>query len=872
MNPGRLIPSNFATMCAPIRHELRRWLIVLALILLPSARTAFGQAAAAAVKTNPPPAWVEPIAPEEEAPRQPGDGNSGEAFALIESQINAATAESYLHVVREVTSSAGVENAANLQFDWDPSYQELTLHQIIIHREGEKMDRLASARFKVIQKETDLDRLVYNGTLSAVLFLEDVRVGDRIEYAFSVRGQNPSLNGRYSDSYALGASVPIGRRRVRLLWPENRTLNYRLQGGAPAPSIQARNGVREYVWDLRHLPAIALEDQTPSWLLPYPWIQLTEFKNWSDVAAWAASLYVTANLDAPEWTGELADLKRAGDGPEKTIQAAVDFVQRDVRYLGIEFGPNSYHPTDPVTVLQRRFGDCKDKAFLLCTLLNALGYDATPVLIGTGFRQTLPDLLPMPSDFDHAIVRVVGLGTTNWIDPTRSTQRGPISQRYLPDYAYGLLVRPGETGLTPIPGARGGVPEIRTIEVFRVNGQKAPADLSVMDVYTGYDAEWMRAILNSVGSDRMAKSYLNDYAQRYPGVSTSRPLDIEDSHDSDTLTIRRSYSISNFWVLSTKQDRYFCQFYPSAIQSWITKPTTAVRSMPLEVSFPRRRVVETRIELPRQFDLKDSDSTISGPASELRIRHRYANQTMTIDYDYQALTNFIPVSRMTAHLSALDRMENVLTYTLQWQNLALINNTSQFNWPIFFVATIYAVLFTVGASLLCRYQYRPSTMPSVPPLLPGHRLNGLGGWLILVGLRLILVPIQLGALFFRELGPYSAWRWHNLTDAAGMSYHPAWGPLLTFELLGRISTLILSLIAVVLFFQKRRIFPFWFIALLLSDALFVAGYAIGVQFLKSVMPGLTAKLPFMVMAAGLSCSIWIPYALISRRVKATFVR
>ena len=228
----------------------------------------------------------------------------------------------------------------------------------------------------------------------------------------------------------------------------------------------------------------------------------------------------------------------AGSGTaEQTIQSALDFVQSNVRYLGIEFGPNSYHPTDPATVLNRRFGDCKDKTFLLCTLLRGLGFEASPVLIATGFRQTLPDLLPAPHDFDHVIVRVTANGKVYWIDPTASYQHGPIGQRSLPDYGYGLVIRTGERGLTSIPPS-GAEAMTMTMETFTVGGQKAPAFLEVVNTFKGADAESMRAFIAASGSAGVEKSYLNDYSRRYPGVAMTEPIAIQDSTNNDEISIR----------------------------------------------------------------------------------------------------------------------------------------------------------------------------------------------------------------------------------------------------------------------------------------------------------------------------------------------
>jgi transglutaminase-like putative cysteine protease len=840
------------------------------LALLPWA--AFGETSVSTFKTGTPPAWVEWAAPEAKTAIKSDQESGGQVLTLFDTQVNAAKTEAFVHVVKEITTEAGVQSGANLEFTWDPSFQELIIHQITIQRGTERMDRLDPAKFKIIQQETDLNRQIYNGALSALLFLEDVRLGDRIEYAYTVRGENPSLQGRYLDTFILGLAVPIQHRRIRLLWPEERELNFQVHGTIVEPEVRTHGGVKEYIWDLREVPAVVVEDQLPSWFQAYPWIQVSEFTSWAQVATWAAGLYVTTNLDAPELTEEIANLRHPGATAEQNVQGALEFTQKDIRYLGIEFGPNSYHPTDPVTVLRRRFGDCKDKAFLLCTLLRGLGYEATPVLVATGFRHTLPDLLPAPHDFDHVIVRVIADGATYWLDPTCSYQRGPITQRYLPEYSFGLLVQPGEMELTPVPFTDAGAPETVTTEIFRVGGQKAPTQLSATSTFKGFDAEWMRAVLTSGGRERLAKSYLNDYAQRYPGVMPAAPMVIEDSPDSDMLTVSHTYSITNFWVLSADKQRYNCQFYPLGIHTWITKPTTAVRSMPMELSFPRRRSIQTRIDLPREFKLSNYTNTIAGPAAELRVKRAYRGQTVWLDYEYTALTNFVPVSLTAEHLKSLDQMENALGYSLNWQNMDNVGSTSQFNWPIFLLGMIYAGMLSTGAGLLCRRQCRLlSAAASAQPPLLDQKLSGLGGWLILVGIGLVCGPLRLLAIMSHSLGAFSLWKWHALTNPGGVSYNPVWGPLLTLELLGQITILILNLFVLVLFFQKRRIFPRWFIALLVLNAIFILGDTIGVQFVKASSLALTMDLSRNLVQVFIGCGIWIPYMCLSRRVKTTFV-
>src|SRR5215471_9638521 len=105
------------------------------------------------------------------------------SYALIDNQVNATTSEHYHRIVKDLINQDGVQSGTRLVFNFDPSYQQLTIHHVLVRRGSEVLNSLQQEKIKVIQQERDLERHVYDGTLSAVIFLEGVRVGDRLDYA-----------------------------------------------------------------------------------------------------------------------------------------------------------------------------------------------------------------------------------------------------------------------------------------------------------------------------------------------------------------------------------------------------------------------------------------------------------------------------------------------------------------------------------------------------------------------------------------------------------------------------------------------------------------------------------------------------------------
>src|SRR5467141_3297787 len=88
------------------------------------------------------------------------------------------------------------------------------------------------------------------------------------------------------------------------------------------------------------------------------------------------------------------------------IRAVYEFVVSRTRYVGLEFGINSFKPYPVETILSRRFGDCKDKASLMHAMLEALGIDSRLVLLRTkrlGGIGTAPGSLAV---LNHAILYV----------------------------------------------------------------------------------------------------------------------------------------------------------------------------------------------------------------------------------------------------------------------------------------------------------------------------------------------------------------------------------------------------------------------------------------------------------------------------------
>ena len=116
----------------------------------------------------------------------------------------------------------------------------------------------------------------------------------------------------------------------------------------------------------------------------------------------------------------IAKVKIKDGTREQIIRRIVAELHSNVRYTGVEFGESNLIPQFPSETLKRRYGDCKDKAALLVTMLRSAGIPANLALLDTGPGLDVNPDLPGMGGFDHAIVYVppVGPDPEIWVDAT----------------------------------------------------------------------------------------------------------------------------------------------------------------------------------------------------------------------------------------------------------------------------------------------------------------------------------------------------------------------------------------------------------------------------------------------------------------------
>ncbi|PTL75196.1 DUF3857 domain-containing protein [Vitiosangium sp. GDMCC 1.1324] len=624
------------------------------LVLLSALATLPARAEAGFVVTEPP-AWVEPTPVDGERPLRAEDAVSGLHVLLSEEQVRVSPemTERFVRQVRRVVSSRGVETGSELRVNFRNAHERLRLHGIWRTRDGVRTQLLRAEDVKLLQQERALDMGIYSDERTALVFLQDVRVGDLIEESYTVEDTHPLFRGHLLESIALVSEVPTGHLVHRLLAPADLKLTFKTHGAAAAePTVRERGALREYRWERKDVRPLTPEDGIPSDLVVWPHVQVSSFQSWADVAAWGLALQQGLPV-SPEVTAR-AESWRSLPTEEARFLAATRFVQDEVRYLGIELGPNTHQPHAPGQVLAQRFGDCKDKALLLATLLRTLGIPAEVALVHSRRHGGVAAFLPSPYAFNHAIVRAQVAGRTEWVDATMTHQRGKLGARSPLPYGKALVLAPGITDLESIPEPAPVEPEMDARYVLSVEDD-GTGTLAITTRYSRSQADRARSWLASLSAEQLTTRSLDRTRAFFPKLQAEGTPRAQDDEDANTVTLEERYKLEDVWASGG------LSVGVTQLGEELALPRrTEGRVFPLTVPYPSHIRVRWEVHSDSLLNVASDQHTVEGPASRLETSVLSEFGGFVYQAEYRSLVDRVAPDALAKHVEAVGEMRSHL--------------------------------------------------------------------------------------------------------------------------------------------------------------------------------------------------------------------
>lgn len=586
---------------------------------------------------------------------------------LLDRQIAPELMTRYTRFVRRLETPQAVQECGRVEFDFDPATQSVLIHAISIFRDGELTNYADLEQIEVIQQERELHKGIYDGNITALTLLKDLRTGDIIDIESSIISDNTIFTDHYWFLENFQHTLPIGKQYFSLLSQNHPKFQIETSSKIAECTEESTTwGIRK-TWQQEQSKALILPNLLPIGFNPFDQISFTTFTSWGDVAKAVADLWRRTETPGNDLLAELAKLQQKEYlNDEEQIEALVAFVRDSIRYQGVEVGKLGLVPENLNTIWERRFGDCKEKTSILCWLLRECGFRATPALVSTRLQGKIQDHLPAPI-FDHVVVHLRHNEQDFWVDPTVISQRGTLKTWNSLVFEKALIISPDTTDfleIAPAP-ARQNFTSVR--EVYKFQGENATIDIT--HEFHGTEADGIRATIDSSGRSEIQKSFTEFVKNTRPEAELKTDLDIQDNPETNHITIKAQFDAPKMLRKNSDTGFLVCDFVPYSLIPNISPIDQSNRTFPLALHHPTEIYHSIQINHPSAKGAILPKVIINNEFLDFEAGTKDEKTNPTVYYRYQTKTSEIPIKELHRYRLNIEQISSVIPLIFETRDI-----------------------------------------------------------------------------------------------------------------------------------------------------------------------------------------------------------
>jgi hypothetical protein len=480
---------------------------------------------------------------------------------------------------------------------------------------------------------------------------------------YSFQGQSPVLLSRFI------LNMPPGWEARGAVF-NREELEPQVSGGA-------------YTWELRNLPWIEREDYSPSLNMLAPRLVVSYFpptdnrgglqglKDWSAVSTWLAPLVDPPAVVTDAVRVKALQLTAYAPGELDKIRAIAAFAQQ-TNYVEVSLNitrGGGYIPHAAAESLARNYGDCKDKATLMRSLLKAVGIDGYLTTITAGDRTYVHPEWASPMQFNHAIIAVKvsdainlptvipesPLGRLLMFDPTDSiTPVGDLPREEQGSYALVIAGAGGALLKMPLLSVNANRTESTVEGVIDSSGA---LNARLQGQYFGQAGIPLRAVGKLRGGEELKKRFERTFTRRLGGV-TLQNVTTDGRPEENRLLVNVTLAAERFGQLM--QGRLLI-VRPGALSSGGDYYfTSRQRSLPVKLEADLRHD-SIKMKLPAGFMLDElpAPAKVESPYGSIEATWAVRNGEIVMEQTLEIRETVVPVSDFAQVRDFFDRVAGV---------------------------------------------------------------------------------------------------------------------------------------------------------------------------------------------------------------------
>ncbi len=223
----------------------------------------------------------------------------------------------------------------------------------------------------------------------------------------------------YPVVFYFGGNIPVEQAKLTLTFPDNVVVSHRMFGydtTSVSFSKTKKGRYNTYTWSGSSSKSYLADEQSPSsrYFTPHVIINIDGYSykgkynkilgSLKDLYDWDYSKITSINTEISPEVKYIADSITANlESSREKVRQIYSWVQQNIKYVAIEDGDNGLVPRQASLVLQRRYGDCKDKSSLLTAMIRSVGLNSNFAWVGTRKLPYKYTDFPALSNSNHMI-------------------------------------------------------------------------------------------------------------------------------------------------------------------------------------------------------------------------------------------------------------------------------------------------------------------------------------------------------------------------------------------------------------------------------------------------------------------------------------
>jgi tetratricopeptide (TPR) repeat protein len=557
--------------------------------------------------------------------------------------------------VIDIKNQAAVKALSVLPFPFASGSQHVEIDYVRVRHADGSVDATPATDAQELPTEVTREAPFYSDLKEEQIPIRSLREGDHLEYKVRIVRTKPEAPGHFWGNESLftpSSGFVVLSEVVELHVPK--TAYVQVWSPKYKSTLTQTADESVYRWQSAQLEPVAGKEKNALLLMDnnptlgtnddpkLPHIAWTNFHTWTEVGAWYRGLEGARTEPNDDIKARVTTLIAGKTTEEEKIRAIYGFVGSQVRYIAVEFGIGHAQPHEAGDVLNNQYGDCKDKATLLTSMLSAAGITADAVLIGAGVAFN--EAVPSPGSFNHVITLAHVDDKPVWLDSTAEVAPYRLLNPIIRGKQTLVVPLVGDAHIETTPKEPPFPSEIHFEATGTLDDQGTSHSHMVMDLRGDAETVYRQAVrtVSPAQWDQLMQniSQIMSFSGKVTNTQFTRP-------DDTSAPFRVTYDYEREKAGDWDNLRIIPQLPAIGLADVDEKDPPVT---PIDIGIPHVEVDHVVMKLPKNW-VADLPPTVHAKTTfaTLDKTYKFENGTLTTDRRFEVLTQKIPAANWHAY-------------------------------------------------------------------------------------------------------------------------------------------------------------------------------------------------------------------------------